>query len=133
MNDSRHSATNPRLKGLKVLVVEDEPVLAMRLEEMLRAIGCAAVWHAAGVNEALAMMRDQRPDCAVLDLYLAGEMAYPIARWLDAERIPFIFAKGYGRRTILGDWASRPAIQKPFKPRALQQKLLAALDHGDRA
>ena len=99
-----------RLKGLKVLVVEDEPVLAMKLEEMLKAIGCAVVWHATGVTEALTMMRQHRPDCAVLDLYLTGEMAYPIARWLESERIPFVFAKGYGRRTILGDWASRPAI-----------------------
>ena len=133
MNESRHAAANPRLAGLKVLVVEDEPVLAMKLEEMLRAVGCADVWHATGVNEALAMVRSHRPDCAVLDLYLAGEMAYPIARWLDSERIPFVFAKGYGRRTILGDWASRPAIQKPFKLRALQQKLIAALDHGREA
>jgi len=130
MNKSRHVAASARLKGVKVLVVEDEPVLAMKLEEMLRAIGCSVVWHASGVTEALAMMRDHRPDCAVLDLYLAGEMAYPIARWLDSEKIPFVFAKGYGRRTILGDWASRPAIQKPFKFRALQSKLIAALDHG---
>jgi DNA-binding response OmpR family regulator len=119
-----------RLSGLKVLVVEDEPVIAMTLEEMLKTIGCSVVWHANGVTEALAMMRDHKPDCAILDLYLAGELAYPIARWLDAARIPFVFAKGYGRRTILGEWASRPVIQKPFSIRALQAKLEAALDQG---
>jgi DNA-binding response OmpR family regulator len=120
-----------RLNGLKVLVVEDQPIMAMTLEEMLRAIGCTAVWHASGVTDALAMMRTNRPDCAVVDLYLSGEPAYPIARWLDSERIPYVFLKGYGRRTILGDWASRPAIQKPFSVRALQAKLIAALDQHE--
>jgi DNA-binding response OmpR family regulator len=129
MNKTDTVMTN-RLSGAKVLVVEDEPVIAMALEQMLKTIGCSVVWHANGVTEALAMMRDHRPDCAVLDLYLAGELAYPIARWLDAERIPFVFAKGYGRRTILGEWASRPAIQKPFSVRALQAKLEAALDQA---
>lgn len=133
MRKSGHVAATARLKGLKVLVVEDEPVLAMKLEEMLKAIGFSVVWHATGVTEALTMMREHRPDCAVLDLYLAGEMAYPIARWLESERIPFVFAKGYGRRTILGNWASRPAIQKPFTLRALQAKLIAALEHGSPA
>ena len=130
MTSSDTTTPNARLVGLKVLVVEDEPVIAIALEEMLKAIGCSVVWHANGVTEALAMMRDQKPDCAVLDLYLGGELAYPIARWLDAARIPFIFAKGYGRRTILGEWASRPAIQKPFSIRALRAKLEAALDQA---
>ena len=131
MNDQ--PAVSARLKGLKVLVVEDQPIMAMTLEEMLRAIGCADVWHASGVTDALAMMRSQRPDCAVVDLYLSGELAYPIARWLAAEGIPFVFLKGYGRRTILGDWASRPAIQKPFSVRSLQAKLEAALEQADSA
>ena len=131
MNDQ--PAVSARLKGLKVLVVEDQPIMAMTLEEMLRAIGCSVVWHASGVTDALAMMRSQRPDCAVVDLYLSGELAYPIARWLAADGIPFVFLKGYGRRTILGDWASRPAIQKPFSVRSLQAKLEAALEQADSA
>lgn len=131
MNDQ--PAVSARLKGLKVLVVEDQPIMAMTLEEMLRAIGCSVVWHASGVTDALAMMRSQRPDCAVVDLYLSGELAYPVARWLAAEEIPFVFLKGYGRRTILGDWASRPAIQKPFSVRSLQAKLEAALEQADSA
>lgn len=133
MTKSDPATVSARLRGLKVLVVEDQPVLAMTLEEMLKAIGCSVVWHASGVTDALTMMRNHRPDCAVVDLYLAGELAYPIARWLDSERIPFVFLKGYGRRTILGDWASRPAIQKPFSVRALQAKLEAALDQGKSA
>lgn len=125
---SDQAKESARLKGLKVLVVEDQLIMAMTLEEMLRALGCAVVWHASGVTDALAMIRDHRPDLAVVDLYLSREPAYPIARWLDSERIPFVFLKGYGRRTILGDWASRPAIQKPFSVRALQSKLEAALE-----
>jgi CheY-like chemotaxis protein len=124
---SNSAKPSERLTGLRVLVVEDQLIMAMTLEEMLRALGCSVVWHASGVTDALAMMRMHRPDCAVVDLYLSGEPAYPIARWLDSEQIPFVFLKGYGRRTILGDWASRPAIQKPFSVRSLQAKLEAAL------
>jgi CheY-like chemotaxis protein len=128
MSKPDQSAATTRLVGLEVLVVEDEPVISLSLEDMLKALGCSLVLHASGVTEALAIIHDHRPDAAVLDLYLAGELAYPIARWLDAEKIPFVFTIGYGRRTISGNWASRPAIQKPITMKALRTKLEAALD-----
>ena len=131
MSGSEPREAVTRLAGLKVLVVENEPVIAMAIEDMLKAIGCSVVWHANGVPEALEMMRDHRPDCAILDLHLAGELAYPIARWLATERIPFVFAKGYGRRKILEPWTSRPAIQKPFSIQSLRTKLTEALDQTD--
>jgi DNA-binding response OmpR family regulator len=128
MSKPDQSAAATRLIGLKVLVVEDEPVTSLSLEDMLKALGCSLVLHASGVTEASAIIRDDRPDAAVLDLYLAGELAYPVARWLDAEKIPFVFTIGYGRRKVLGHWASRPAIQKPVTMKALRTKLEAALD-----
>ncbi|WP_119459198.1 response regulator [Rhodospirillaceae bacterium SYSU D60014] len=110
--------------GLKILVVEDETIISFLIEDMLQELGCAVVWHAGDVREALALLRDRRPDVAVLDVNLGRELAYPIAAQLDAARIPFIFATGYGRDGIPDEWASRPVIQKPFAI----ETLAAALD-----
>lgn len=128
MDEPHPPVEDPHFKGLKVLVVQDQPLISLQLERMLKSLGCSAVWHAGGITEALAVMREHRPNAAILELYLAGELAYPIARWLDAEKIPFVFTTGYGRRKILGHWASRPAIQKPFTMKALRTKLASALD-----
>jgi CheY-like chemotaxis protein len=113
---------NPPFAGLKVLVVEDETIVSFLIEDMLEALGCAEVWHAGDVVGALAILRDRRPDIAVLDVNLGHEPAYPIAERLEAERIPFAFATGYGRDGIPDRWARRPVIQKPFT-----QEMLAAV------
>lgn len=113
---------HPPFAGLKVLVVEDETIVSFLVEDMLEALGCAEVWHAGDVVEALAILRDRRPDVAVLDVNLGHEPAYPIAERLEEERIPFAFVTGYGRDGIPDRWAPRPAIQKPFT-----QEVLAAV------
>ena len=114
---------HPPFAGLKVLVVEDETIVSFLVEDMLEALGCAEVWHAGDVVGALAILRDRRPDIAVLDVNLGHEPAYPIAERLEAERIPFAFATGYGRDGIPDRWAAWPVIQKPFT----QEVLAAAL------
>jgi CheY-like chemotaxis protein len=103
-----------RLAGLTVMVVEDETIVSFLVEDMLTDLGCAQVLHASSVTAALALLRERRPDAAVLDVNLAGEFAYPVAEVLDADRVPFIFATGYGRSGIPAHWAPRPVIQKPF-------------------
>jgi DNA-binding response OmpR family regulator len=127
MSKSRSSESDPPFPGLKVLVVEDETAVSLALDEMLKTLGCAAIWHASGVTDALTILRARRPDAALLDVYLAGELAYPIARWLDSEKVPFILTTGYGRRQILGHWAERPIIQKPYTVAKLRSKLELAL------
>jgi DNA-binding response OmpR family regulator len=116
-----------QFEGLTVLVVEDETLIAFLVEDMLQELGCAVVWHASGASEALSMLRDRRPDAAVLDVNLRGELAYPLAVYLDAAGIPFVFATGYGRAGIPGHWASRPIIQKPFAAKTLAAALGSAL------
>lgn len=114
-------------QGLKVLLVEDETIVSLLIEDMLRTLGCAAVWHATGVGDALAILRDRRPDAAVLDLNLAGISAAPIAERLEAASIPFVFASGYGRGGVPEQWAARPAVQKPFRLGALAAALRSVL------
>jgi CheY-like chemotaxis protein len=127
MSKSGSSEADPPFAGLKVLVVEDETVVSLVIDDMLKALGCAVIWHASGVTDALTILRDRKPDVALLDVYLAGELAYPIARWLDSEKVPFVLTTGYGRRQILGHWAERPTIQKPYTVPKLRAKLELAL------
>ncbi|HEX3674229.1 MAG TPA: response regulator [Rhizomicrobium sp.] len=104
----------PSLLGLKVLVVEDEAIVSFLIEEMLMDMGCAEVWHAGGVTQALEKIEQARPDLGVLDVNLSGTLAYPVAERLAQLRVPFFFATGYGKKGLAPEWAETPVIQKPF-------------------
>ena len=79
-------ATNTRstLNGLRVLVVEDESIVSFLLEDMLSELGCQVIGHASNVRQALSLLAQQKPDAAVLDVNLRGEMAFPVAETLVA-------------------------------------------------
>ena len=120
------------LDGLSVLVVEDEAVVSLLVESMLEDLGCHDVWYASGVQEALDILARRTPDAAVLDVNLAGEPAYPVARHLASADVPFVFATGYGASGIHKEWTTRPVIQKPFRCEMLACALARALGHGKR-
>lgn len=105
-------------------------MISLLVEDMLRDLGCAGVQHATDVREALASLKNRRPDFAVLDVNLAGEQVYPVAERLDAIGVPFAFATGYGRAGMPDRWASRPVIQKPFRQETLAAALTAIVDPG---
>lgn len=125
LTESR-SATN-WLNGLRVLVVEDETIVSFLIEDMLIELGCSDVWHVGGLRQALALLQERTPDLAVLDVNLAGELAYPIAHQLADADIPFLFATGYGREGIPNEWADRPVVQKPFNLDTLARAVRSAL------
>jgi CheY-like chemotaxis protein len=127
MSDAAGAEAAARFAGFRVLVVEDEFLIALMIEDMLTELGCAQVWQAGGVGDALAILRVRRPDAAVLDVNLAGEPAYPVAEQLDARTIPFIFTTGYGRQGMPDLWARRPIIQKPFTAEDLRAVLESVL------
>lgn len=118
------------MEGLSILVVEDEAIISLLIEDMLLELGCHTVWHATGLNQALELLRSHRPNAAVLDVNLTGELAYPIASKLEAASVPFIFATGYGRSGIDKEWLSRPVLQKPFEADALEAALIAVLQRS---
>jgi CheY-like chemotaxis protein len=123
MSECERLAATSRFEGVRILLVEDETVLSLLIEDMLKGLGCASIWHASGVSQAIAILRDHQPDAAVLDVNLAGEPGYPIAEQLESAHIPFLFATGYGRHGLPKQWASKPAIQKPFRYDALATAL----------
>ena len=115
----------------KVLVVEDEFVVAMTMEDVLLAAGYGVLGPSANVRQALSRLREETPDIAVLDVNLGGERVFPVADALAARRIPFIFVTGYERPDLPAAHAARPVLNKPCQPCALLARLAAVLDHGD--
>ena len=98
----------------RVLVVEDELLVAALLQDMLTDLGCAVVGPAARVAEALALIDGEAIDAAVLDVNLNRELSYPVADALVARHIPFLFSTGYGVDRIPGEYASHRILQKPY-------------------
>ncbi|MCK1449728.1 response regulator, partial [Bradyrhizobium sp. 35] len=84
------------LSGAKVLLVEDEGLVALMLEDMLEELGLKVVASAAHVQKACELATTASFDLALLDVNLAGELVFPVARILRERRIPFLFSTGYG-------------------------------------
>ena len=118
---------NDPLQGLRVLVVEDESLVAMLIEEYLAEFGCIVASSARRVDKGLESIKDLDIGAAVLDVNVAGESVSPIAELLEERHIPFIFASGYGARGVEARWAGRPVLQKPFTSNDLRSALLASL------
>ncbi|HWU95574.1 MAG TPA: response regulator [Sphingomonas sp.] len=111
------------LQGLRVLVVEDEPVVAMYLEDLLEALGCQTIGPASRLADGLALAKDNGFDVAILDINLGGERSTPIAEALQARGVPFAFASGYGAPPEgFGDEV--PMIEKPYR----EAQVAGALD-----
>jgi CheY-like chemotaxis protein len=105
-----------RLTGLRILVVEDEALVAMLVEDTLLDAGASVVGPVASVAEALALLETEVPDVAVLDLNLAGETSTPVADVLAARGIRFIVATGYGADGLPPGHADVPVLAKPYDP-----------------
>ena len=99
--------------GAVVLILEDEPIIALALEDVLIAEG-ASVRHASRIGEACEVILAENVDSAILDVNLHGTLSYPVAELLAERRIPFIFATGYGDRAHPQKFADVPTIAKPY-------------------
>ena len=114
---------NSQLVGRRILLVEDEMLIACMLGDMLAELGCAVIGPAARVAQALAVIEAEIIDAAVLDISLNQELSYPVADALIARRIPFLFSTGYDRSRVWPGYQSLPMLQKPFHLRELTKVL----------
>lgn len=115
------------LSGIRVLVVEDEALIAAMLEEMLLALGAVVVGPVPTLAEGMRAAASAEFDIAILDVNLRGERVDPLAEALRARQVPLVFATGYGRGSepvIRGS----PVIDKPYTERRLHHALGRALD-----
>ena len=117
------------LNGMRVLIVEDEALIALLLEDELNDAGAEVVGPAASVNEALALIGTVHGglSAAVLDINLRGETALPVADLLAALRVPFIFTTGYDDGCHRGLHKAVPMLLKPFEGDVLPSTIRALL------
>ena len=109
----------------RILVVEDEAMVAMLIEDILDELGYATVGPAARVAEALQILDSEAIDGALLDVNLLGETSYDIADALARRGCPFIFTTGYGEAGLEEAYRDRPVLQKPFTRDRLAEALAA--------
>jgi len=98
----------------RILIVEDEPFIALTLEDMLSELGFAVAGCVADVPAALALIDREEIDGALLDVNLGTQKIDPVADLLAQRDCPFVFTTGYGRTGIPEAYADRAVLQKPF-------------------
>ena len=109
---------------MRVLLVEDEPLIAMMLEDFLDALDQKLAGTADSVAAALPMIDEGGIDAAILDVNLrGGEKSFPIADALAAKDIPFVFATGGSGDEIADAHRDRPRLSKPFTMDGVQKAL----------
>jgi two-component sensor histidine kinase/CheY-like chemotaxis protein len=109
----RPANPNPATAKPRVLIVEDEPLVAMMLSGFLDQLGCIAVGPCITPFEALSLLRENAVDAALLDVNLGGETVYPVADMLARIRVPFVFLTGYDEESIEPRFADVARLDKP--------------------
>lgn len=115
---------NERKPGRRILVVEDELMVAMGLEMVLADAGYVVVGPIGRFEQALEAAADGEVDFALLDVNVRGEEVYPVADILSKRGIPYAFLTGYGRESLPKSQNAARVLSKPFNA----TQLLAAVD-----
>ena len=103
------------LEGIRVLVVEDEFLVATLIEDMLESAGCVVSGPLPRIADALNAVDHESYDAAILDVNLAGDRVDPVADALAQRNVPFMFVTGYSTGALPSGFAERPRLCKPFK------------------
>ncbi len=111
----------------RVLIVEDEMLIALMLQDMLSDAGHIVEGVAHSLPAGLDLARTASAELAILDINLNGEEAYPIAEVLQNRSIPFIFSTGYGSDTVKPEYVWAPRLMKPYQQDLLNAAISAAL------
>ena len=107
-----------------VLIVEDDPIIALDFEDTILGLGVKEVRTAGNVARALEMIAERAPDFALLDVGLTREKSFAVAERLEALQIPFVFITGYSADVRLpAAFAHRPRLPKPCSTDALEAVL----------
>ncbi len=121
--DKDHVAAEPKftVAGNRVMIVEDEALVAMVEAESLAELGFSVVGPFSRTADAMAALSENRIDAAVLDINLDGEVVYSVADELAGRGVPFIFVTGYAAESIEERFAHVPVLQKPIERQTLQR------------
>jgi DNA-binding response OmpR family regulator len=103
------------LERRRILIVEDDYLIASLLTEVMESAGWQVVGPVGHLTDAVATAAKEEIDVAVLDVNLGGETVFPVADVLDTRKVPFLFLTGYGTETLERRFCERPRLGKPFK------------------
>ncbi len=117
--------TDARLTGLRILLVEDEAMIAMLLEKTLQSLGITVLGPVGRLSDALDMAQTREFDGAILDVTIRGGYVYPVADLLVARGIPFVLATGYAAEHLPANLRGQKLLRKPYST----DDLTAALQH----
>lgn len=132
--EAKARAPEPEKQEGRLLLVEDEMLVAIELSKALREYGWEIIGPAATLDEAYELLADDGPpDAAVLDVNLNGEMVYPLADLLDARGVPFLFCSGYEALEGGERFVSHPVVRKPTSLAMLMSELRRILPRGNHA
>jgi len=120
------------LRDLRILIVEDEYLIATTLHDALESVGSVVVGPVPSVQKAMkAIASDPKIDAAIVDLNLGGALAYPVADALLARKIPFIFTSGYEDDVLRTRYPQIKNCLKPYLFLNMEQALTSAISGAD--
>ena len=109
----------------RILIVEDETLVAMNIEDVLTEEGCEVVGPASRLDVAIRLAREERIDAAVLDVTIRGGQVFPVAEILMDRGIPFVLASGYGDWALPERLKGQSRLTKPFSSEELLRSMRA--------
>jgi HAMP domain-containing protein/two-component sensor histidine kinase len=115
--------TSLEIVGNRILVVEDEPLVAMNLSESLVELGFSVIGPYSTIAKGVTAAIETEVDAALLDLNVSGETVYPVADVLASKNVPFAFITGYGLEVLNSKYTNAPVLQKPVDQQTLQNLL----------
>lgn len=107
----------------RVIIVEDESVIAFMLEMILQDLGCEVVAIAGNVQQAIDVVQQSEFDYAFLDINLNGQKAHVLPSLLTTRQKAFAFVTGYGAQGVLPAYTGAPVVAKPFNKAAVSRAL----------
>jgi two-component SAPR family response regulator len=116
------------ITGRRILVVEDEMLIALMIEDAVQDSGGEIVGPVATLEKALKLAEEEEFDAAILDVTIRGGKVYPVAELLLARGIPFVFASGYGDWALPDELRDKPRLTKPFTAAALEEQVRSLYD-----
>lgn len=116
------------LLGKRIMLLEDEAIIAFAVEDMLIELGCTIVGPALNLDEGMALATtDGDIDAAILDVNINNGRSYAVARALEQRGVPFVFASGYDERGVAWEGDPVEVISKPYRKDQIERAILEML------
>ena len=117
-----------QLLGKRIMLLEDEAIIAFAVEDMLIELGCTIVGPALNLDDAMTLATtDKNIDAAILDVNINNGRSYSVAQALEQRGVPFVFASGYDESGVAWDGAPVEIISKPYRKDQIERAILEML------